>query len=52
MAKIGVRKGNRIKLSISILETNADWIENQIAAERYRSISEAIDSLIREKKTS
>jgi len=52
MASIGVRKGNRIKLSISISEKNAAWIEDQVVAERYRSISDAIDSLIREKKTS
>ncbi|OPY51209.1 MAG: hypothetical protein A4E49_02327 [Methanosaeta sp. PtaU1.Bin112] len=52
MANIGVRKGKKIKLSISIMETNATWIEDQIVAERYRSISDAIDSLIREKKLS
>ena len=52
MANIGVRKGNRIKLSISISEKNAAWIEDQVVAERYRSISDAIDSLIREKKLS
>lgn len=52
MANIGVRKGNRIKLSVSISEKNAAWIEDQVVAERYRSISDAIDSLIREKKTS
>jgi Arc/MetJ-type ribon-helix-helix transcriptional regulator len=52
MANIGVRKGRRIKLSISISEKNAAWIEDQVVAERYRSISDAIDSLIREKKIS
>jgi hypothetical protein len=52
MANIGVRKGKRIKLSISISEKNAAWIEDQVVAERYRSISDAIDSLIREKKIS
>jgi Arc/MetJ-type ribon-helix-helix transcriptional regulator len=52
MANIGVRKGNRIKLSISISEKNAAWVEDQVVAEKYRSISDAIDSLIREKKAS
>jgi len=52
MAMIGVRKGNRIKLSVSISEKNAEWVEAQVVAEKYRSISDAIDSLIREKKAS
>jgi len=50
MAKIGVRKGNIIKLSVSISEDSADWVESQVEIQRYRSISHVIDSLIREKK--
>jgi Arc/MetJ-type ribon-helix-helix transcriptional regulator len=50
MAQIGVRKGNVIKLSISISEDSADWIESQVESQRYRNISHAIESVIREKK--
>ena len=52
MAQIGVRKGNIRKLSISISEDSADWIEAQVETQRYRNISHAVDSLIREKKAS
>ncbi len=52
MARIGVRKGNVIKLSVSISEDSASWVENQVENQRYRNISHAIDSLIREKKAS
>ena len=50
MAQIGVRKGNVIKLSISISEDSADWIESQVESQRYRNISHAVESVIREKK--
>lgn len=52
MAQIGVRKGNIRKLSVSISEDSADWIEAQVESQRYRNISHAVDSLIREKKAS
>ncbi len=52
MAQIGVRKGNVRKLSISISEDSADWVEAQVESQRYRNISHAIESLIREKKAS
>ena len=52
MAQIGVRKGNIRKLSISISEESADWIEAQVESQRYRNISHAVDSVIREKKAS
>jgi Arc/MetJ-type ribon-helix-helix transcriptional regulator len=52
MAQIGVRKGNIRKLSISISEDSADWIEAQVESQKYRNISHAIDSVIREKKAS
>jgi Arc/MetJ-type ribon-helix-helix transcriptional regulator len=52
MAQIGVRKGNIRKLSISISEDSADWIEAQVESQRYRNISHAIESVIREKKAS
>jgi Arc/MetJ-type ribon-helix-helix transcriptional regulator len=52
MAQIGVRKGNIRKLSISISEESADWIEAQVESQKYRNISHAVDSVIREKKAS
>ena len=52
MAQIGVRKGNIRKLSISISEDSADWIEAQVESQKYRNISHAIESVIREKKAS
>ncbi len=52
MARIGVRKGNIVKLSISVSEDSAEWVESQVESQRYRNISHAIESLIREKKTS
>jgi Arc/MetJ-type ribon-helix-helix transcriptional regulator len=52
MAQIGVRKGNVRKLSISISEDSADWIESQVESQKYRNISHAIESVIREKKAS
>lgn len=51
MAQIGVRKGNVRKLSISISEISADWIESQVESQKYRNISHAVESLIREKIT-
>jgi len=50
MAKIGVRKGNVIKLSISITDDSASFIESEVENLKYRNISHAIDSLIQEKK--
>lgn len=47
MARIGVRKGKLRKLSISVSEESVDWIESQIMDYKYRSISHAIESLIR-----
>ncbi len=52
MAKIGVRKGNVIKLSISITDDSASWIENEVENLKYRSVSHAINTLIQEKKAS
>jgi Arc/MetJ-type ribon-helix-helix transcriptional regulator len=52
MARIGVQKGNIRKLSISITEDSVDWIEAQVESQRYRNVSHAIESLIREKKAS
>jgi Arc/MetJ-type ribon-helix-helix transcriptional regulator len=49
MARIGVRKGNIRRLSISVSEATADWIETQVESQRYRNISHTIESLIREK---
>ncbi len=51
MAKIGVKIGKLRKMSISITEESADWIEAQVESQRYRNISHAFESLIREKKT-
>jgi len=51
MARIGVRKGNLRKLSISVSEDSVDWIEAQISDYKYRSISHAIESLIRKEMT-
>jgi Arc/MetJ-type ribon-helix-helix transcriptional regulator len=47
MARVGVRKGNLRKLSISVSEESVDWIEAQISDYKYRSISHAVESLIR-----
>ena len=52
MARIGVRKGNIRRLSISVSEETEDWIEAQVEAQRYRNISHTIESIIREKKAS
>jgi len=49
MARIGVRKGNIRRLSISVSETAAEWIETQVESQRYRNISHTIESLVREK---
>jgi Arc/MetJ-type ribon-helix-helix transcriptional regulator len=51
MARIGVRKGKLRKLSISVSEDSVDWIEAQISDYKYRSISHAIESLIRKEMT-
>jgi len=51
MARIGVRKGNIRRLSISVSEETADWIEAQVESQRYRNISHTIESVIREKMT-
>ncbi len=52
MAMTGVKKGHRIKLSISIEEDNVDWIESQVETQKYRSVSHAIDAILREKRIS
>jgi Arc/MetJ-type ribon-helix-helix transcriptional regulator len=49
MAVIGVKKGNIRRLSISVSEATADWIEMQVESQRYRNISHAFESLVREK---
>ncbi len=49
MARIGVRKGNIRRLSISVSEATADWIEAQVESQRYRNISHTLESLVREK---
>jgi hypothetical protein len=49
MARIGVQKGNIRRLSISVSEKTADWIEAQVESQRYRNISHTIESVIREK---
>lgn len=46
MARIGVKRGNIRKLSISVSEDSADWIETQVQSQKYRNISHAIESLI------
>jgi Arc/MetJ-type ribon-helix-helix transcriptional regulator len=48
MARIGVKKGNIRKISVSISEISADWIEDQVESMKYRSVSHAIDALIRD----
>jgi Arc/MetJ-type ribon-helix-helix transcriptional regulator len=48
---VGVKKGHIRKLSISISEASADWVEAQILDYKYRNISHAIETLIREKMT-
>jgi Arc/MetJ-type ribon-helix-helix transcriptional regulator len=50
MAQIGVRKGNIRKISVSISEDSADWLETQVESQNYRSISHAVDSVIRNAK--
>jgi len=52
MARIGVRKGNLRRLSISVSEETADWIEMQVESQRYRNISHTLESLVREKMVS
>ena len=47
MARIGVKKGNIRKISVSISEVSADWIESQVESMKYRSVSHAVDALIR-----
>ncbi len=50
MAQIGVRKGNIRKISVSISEESADWVETQVESQKYRNVSHAIDSVIRDAK--
>jgi hypothetical protein len=52
MARIGIRKGNIRKISVSISEDSADWLEAQVEALNYRSVSHAVDSVIHEAKKS
>jgi Arc/MetJ-type ribon-helix-helix transcriptional regulator len=46
---VGVKKGNVRKLSISISESSADWIDAKLKDYRYRNISHVFESLIKEK---
>jgi Arc/MetJ-type ribon-helix-helix transcriptional regulator len=46
MARIGVKRGNIRKLSISVSEDSVDWIESQVLSQKYRNISHAVESLI------
>jgi hypothetical protein len=48
---VGVKKGNVRKLSISISEDSADWIDAKLKDFHYRNISHVFESLIQEKKT-
>jgi Arc/MetJ-type ribon-helix-helix transcriptional regulator len=48
MAQIGVKKGNIRKISVSISEVSADWVESQVESMKYRSVSHAVDALIRD----
>jgi Arc/MetJ-type ribon-helix-helix transcriptional regulator len=50
MATIGVKLGNVRKLSVSVSEESAEWIEAQIRTQRFRNISHAIEVLIRNAK--
>jgi Arc/MetJ-type ribon-helix-helix transcriptional regulator len=50
MVQIGVRKGNIRKISVSISEDSADWLETQVESQNYRSVSHAVDSVIRNAK--
>jgi Arc/MetJ-type ribon-helix-helix transcriptional regulator len=50
MAQIGIRKGNIRKISVSISEDSADWLETQVESQNYRSVSHAVDSVIRNAK--
>jgi hypothetical protein len=46
---VGVKKGNVRKLSISISESSASWIDEKLKDYKYRNISHVFESLIREK---
>lgn len=50
---IGVRRrGNTVKLSISVSQSSADWIDKQLKSDyqgRYRNISHVFETLIKEK---
>jgi hypothetical protein len=48
---VGVKKGNVRKLSISISEDSADWVDAKLKDFHYRNISHVFESLIQEKKT-
>jgi Arc/MetJ-type ribon-helix-helix transcriptional regulator len=50
MVQIGVRKGNIRKISVSISEDSADWLVTQVESQNYRSVSHAVDSVIRNAK--
>jgi Arc/MetJ-type ribon-helix-helix transcriptional regulator len=46
MPRIGVKRGNVRKLSVSVSEDSIDWITSQIESQRYRNISHCVESLI------
>lgn len=46
---VGIKKGNVRKLSISISEGSAAWIDEKLKDYRYRNISHVFESLIQEK---
>jgi Arc/MetJ-type ribon-helix-helix transcriptional regulator len=46
MPRIGVKRGNIRKLSVSVSEDSVDWITTQVESQKYRNISHCIESLI------
>jgi Arc/MetJ-type ribon-helix-helix transcriptional regulator len=46
MPRIGVKRGNVRKLSVSVSEDSVDWITTQVESQKYRNISHCIESLI------
>ena len=46
MPRIGVKRGNVRKLSVSVSEDSIDWITTQVESQKYRNISHCIESLI------
>jgi Arc/MetJ-type ribon-helix-helix transcriptional regulator len=46
MPRIGVKRENVRKLSVSVSEDSVDWITTQVESQKYRNISHCIESLI------